>query len=80
MALSKESGDVDSDSHVQLTVNDSVNITNFYSILVSGAAAIDKKQTVSITHGGSGAPDNWNPVCRIRCPNSTQTIYNEDDM
>jgi len=57
-----------------------VNISNSFAILVSGVPAIDKKPISLITHGGSGAPDNWNLVCRIRYHNSTWKIYDEDDM
>jgi hypothetical protein len=42
--------------------------------------AIDKKKIIWNTHGGSGASDNFNPICRIWCHNSTLTIYDADIM
>jgi len=59
---------------------DVVNIPNSFSILVSGAPAIDKTQIICIPHGGSGGPDDWNLVRRIRYLNSRRIIYDEDGM
>ena len=57
-----------------------MDIPNSFAILVSGAPATDNILIIWITHGGSGAPDNWNPIHRMWCNNSTWTIYNDNDM
>jgi len=56
-------------------IDDSVNISNCFVTLVSGAPEIDKQQGIGIKLGSSGAPENTDLVWRFWSHNSTDNIW-----
>jgi len=56
-------------------IDDSVNISNSFVTLVSGAPGIDKQQGIGIKLGSSGTPEDTDLIWRFPNHNSTDNIW-----